>query len=42
MDQTFDRLNGFSLDQDFSGNDRMKNDFGDTFNSKNKGDLSTF
>ncbi len=42
MDQTFDRLDGFSLDQDFSGNDRMKNDFGDTFTTKNKGDLSTF
>jgi hypothetical protein len=41
MDQTFDRLDGFSLDQDFS-NDNMKNDFGDTFTTKNKGDLSSF
>lgn len=41
MDQTFDRLDGFSLDQDFS-NDQMKNDFGDTFNTKNRGDLSSF
>lgn len=41
MDQTFDRLDGFSLDQYFS-NDNMKNDFGDTFTTKNKGDLSSF
>lgn len=41
MDQTFDRLDGFSLDQDFSGKDNMKNDFGDTFTTKNV-DLNSF
>lgn len=42
MDQTFDRLEGFSLDQDLSGNDRMKNGFNDTFNTKNNADLNAF
>jgi hypothetical protein len=41
MDQTFDRLEGFSLDQDYSSKDHMKNDFGDTFTTKN-GDLNSF
>ena len=41
MDQTFDRLEGFSLDQDFSFKDKMKKDFGDTLNSKNA-DLHSF
>jgi len=41
MDKTFDRLEGFSLDQDFSGQDKMKNDFGDTFNTKNA-DIKSF
>lgn len=42
MDQTFDRLSGFDLDQDFSGKNKdIRDDFGDTFNPK-KGDLNSF